>query len=48
MFIVCDDAPAMEATLITRTGEDDWRAEALFETDLAALENAPARERFEF
>ena len=48
MFIVCDEAPAMEATLITRTGENGWRSEGLFETGLSALENAPARDRFEF
>jgi len=48
MFVVCDDAPAMEATLIIRTGETDWRSEGLFETELTALENIPARDRFEF
>ena len=48
MFIICDDAPVMEATLITRTGENAWRSEGLFETELTALENIPARDRFEF
>lgn len=48
MFVVCDDAPVMEATLITRIGDNDWRSEALFETELKALVNALARERFTF
>lgn len=47
MFVVVDDSP-MEATLITRTGENAWRNEGLFETELLALENAPSRDRFEF
>jgi protein-L-isoaspartate(D-aspartate) O-methyltransferase len=48
MFLVCDEAPAMEATLITRTGDSSWHVEGLFETDLLPLENAPARDRFVF
>jgi hypothetical protein len=38
----------MEACLITRVGEDAWRTEGLFETELTALDNAPEPERFEF
>jgi len=48
LFVICDDAPAMEATLITRTGENSWRSEGLFETELVALENSPTRDRFKF
>ena len=48
MFAVCDDAPTMEATLITRTGENSWRNEGMFETELLLLENIPARDRFVF
>lgn len=48
LFVVCDEAPAMEATLITRTGENSWHSEALFETELMPLENAPARNKFTF
>jgi protein-L-isoaspartate(D-aspartate) O-methyltransferase len=48
MFVVCDEAPVMEATLITRTGKNGWRSEGLFETELTAIENAPARDRFKF
>ena len=47
MFIVRDESP-MEATLITRTGDNSWRSEGLFETDLLPLVNAPSRDRFEF
>ncbi|MCB1759320.1 MAG: protein-L-isoaspartate O-methyltransferase [Gammaproteobacteria bacterium] len=48
MFLVCDEAPAMEATLITRTGEASWHTEGLFETDIPPLENAPKRDHFTF
>ena len=48
LFAVTGEAPAMEASLITRVSEDAWRSEALFETELVPLENAPCTERFEF
>jgi len=48
LFVVCDEAPAMEATLITRTGENSWHSEGLFETELPVLDNTPARDRFKF
>ena len=48
LFAVTGEAPAMEASLITRVGEDAWRSEGLFETELRALKNAPRIERFEF
>ena len=37
MFVVCGESPAMEARLITRVGEDAWRTEGLFETELKVL-----------
>lgn len=46
LFAVIGDSPAMEARLITRVGEEEWRSEGLFETDLAPLDNAPRVERF--
>lgn len=46
MFAVVGDAPAMEAHLITRLGEDEFTDEVLFETDLQPLENAPQPNRF--
>lgn len=39
LFAVAGDSPAMEATLITRVGDYQWREEAIFETDLERLEN---------
>jgi len=48
LFVVVGESPAMEATLVTRTGEKDWRSEGLFETDLAALENVAVEARFQF
>ena len=46
LFVICGDSPAMEARLITRLGENEFTDEALFETDLPALENAPQPDRF--
>ncbi len=48
MFIVTGDSPAMEASLVTRTGDDEWQTEGLFETDIGRLTNAPEIKRFEF
>ncbi|MCP3868561.1 MAG: protein-L-isoaspartate O-methyltransferase [Gammaproteobacteria bacterium] len=48
LFVVSGNSPAMEASLITRVGEDSWRTESLFETDLAPLDNAPEPEQFKF
>lgn len=48
MFVVLGEAPVMEATLVTRISEDVFEREALFETCLPVLENAPQPERFEF
>jgi len=46
LLAIIGDAPAMEVVLITRVGEMEWAEEALFETDLSALINAPQPERF--
>lgn len=48
LFAVAGEAPAMEASLITRVGDSAWRVEGLFETELAALVNAPQAEQFQF
>jgi protein-L-isoaspartate(D-aspartate) O-methyltransferase len=48
MFVVVGDAPAMEATLITRISSDNFKTDVLFETCLPAIENAPQTEKFEF
>jgi protein-L-isoaspartate(D-aspartate) O-methyltransferase len=46
LFAIVGDAPAMEAILITRLSEDEFRRETLFETDLPALRNAQQPNRF--
>ncbi len=48
LFVVVGAAPVMEALLITRVGENAWKEESLFETELAPLLNAPRPERFQF
>jgi len=42
------EAPAMEATLITRISAEDFKTDILFETCLPAINNAPHVEKFEF
>lgn len=37
LFAVTGEGPDMTAELVTRVGEDAWRSEALFETELAPL-----------
>jgi protein-L-isoaspartate(D-aspartate) O-methyltransferase len=48
MFVVCGEAPAMEAKLLTKLNATEWREESLFETDLARLINAEKAPEFEF
>lgn len=46
LFVVVGEAPAMEALLITRLGENEWSRESLFETVLPPLQNAPQARHF--
>jgi protein-L-isoaspartate(D-aspartate) O-methyltransferase len=48
MFVVCGEAPAMAAKLLTKLNATEWREESLFETDLARLINAGKAPEFEF
>lgn len=48
LFVVTGQAPVMEARLITRTAEQGWIEQALFETVLPPLVNAPQPQRFVF
>ncbi len=48
LFAVVGESPAMEAMLVTRTGEESWHSEALFETELAQLTDVPTAEHFTF
>jgi len=48
MFAVIGSGPAMAACLVTRTGEESWLREPLFETQIGplVLPSAPSRFRF--
>jgi protein-L-isoaspartate(D-aspartate) O-methyltransferase len=48
MFVVIGSDPIMEARLVTRTGEDSWLSEALFETRIGPLIQRSAPSRFRF
>jgi protein-L-isoaspartate(D-aspartate) O-methyltransferase len=48
LFVVTGQEPVMEAYLITRTAEQGWVRQALFETVLPPLVNAPQPQRFIF
>jgi protein-L-isoaspartate(D-aspartate) O-methyltransferase len=48
LFVVIGQSPAMTAFLVTRTSENEWHSEALFETDIAPLTNAPVIRKFVF
>ncbi len=48
LFVIVGEAPVMKARLIRRVGEDAYLAADLFETCIAALQNAPQPERFVF
>jgi len=48
LFLVVGEAPVMEALLITRTGENEWSRESLFETVLKPLRNATPPSGFRF
>lgn len=48
LVAVVGDGPVMEAVLITRTGDNEWSRESLFETSLKPLANAMQPQRFTF
>jgi protein-L-isoaspartate(D-aspartate) O-methyltransferase len=48
MFVVIGTPPVMEARLVTRTGEDSWLSEPLFETCIEPLVQSAAPSRFRF
>lgn len=48
LFTIVGDSPVMECILVTRLGDNEWTQEALFETDVPALINAPQPQRFIF
>ncbi len=48
LFVIVGKPPIRQALLITRTGEEEWREESLFETSIPPLINAPQPEAFRF
>lgn len=46
LFVIVGDAPAMEARLITRVGQNEYQQEDLFETEIPPLRNALQPNRF--
>jgi len=48
MFVLTGSPPVMQASLVTRVGDDEWSRQHLFETSLPPLENAPRPEAFVF
>lgn len=48
LFVIVGDRPPQEALLVTRTAEQSWDSQGLFETFVDALENAPRPQPFQF
>ncbi len=48
LFVVCGEAPVMQAHLITHLADDVWSDDIIFETELAYLVNAQKQECFKF
>ena len=48
LFAVVGQEPAMQAVLITRDAENEWRMDSLFETSLPYFINAAPVEKFSF
>lgn len=46
LFVIVGEAPAMEALLIQRIGDDQWSSESLFETVIPKLKGAREPDRF--
>jgi len=48
LFVVVGDAPAMAAMQVTRTGNNEWQSDTLFETSLSPLVNGALPNQFSF
>lgn len=48
LFVIVGQEPIMAALLMTRSGEQEWTEESLFETQLPPLLNVETPARFEF
>lgn len=48
LFVIVGQAPIMESLLVTRVGENAWRRESLFETQIPALHHIRVPQKFVF
>ena len=48
LFVIVGRHPVMEARLVTRTGDNEWTSDSLFETSLRALVNGALPPQFSF
>ena len=48
LFVVVGAPPVMDARLVRRTGDNDWKSESLFETSLGPLVHGRLPPQFEF
>ena len=48
LFVIVGESPAMDARIVTRTGENDWTTKSLFETGVRPLRNATRPPAFSF
>ncbi len=48
LFVVVGDPPVMDARLVCRTGDSDWRSETLFETNLTPILHGAPPPQFSF
>ena len=48
LFVITGEDPLMQAHLITRTGQDSWTDQVLFETSISALQQAEKKPVFHF
>ena len=48
VFVIVGTAPVMDARVVYRTGDNDWRTDSLFETDVAPLVNSTLAPQFSF
>lgn len=48
MFVIVGHAPVMDARLVVRTGDSDWRTESLFETEVTPLVDGGSPPQFLF
>lgn len=46
LFMITGTPPVMEAVLVTRIDDSNWKTESLFETSLPPLVNAVPAQRF--